>query len=197
VAIRAAFISAFVLLLAACADAPGPARPVAAPADAVATNVEQGGKFISLVGPMTQHSEPFLGVPGTNFDNLRSLIDTRTGETVHQLYVEDSYAGAKREWNAAHDAKGQSLRFIPIKISEISCDNGCAYAEEFAAAIPDAELRANPQSLTVFFNAKAGNQMAIPISGALIAKQLAAVDAARAKLPSAAAETNPARPTAR
>jgi hypothetical protein len=191
---KSAFGAALLLFLAACAEGPSPARPVTIPADAVATTVEQGGKFVTLVGPMAQHSEPFLGVPGTNYDSLRSMIDTRTGDATHQLYVEDSYAGAKREWNAAQDAKGKALRFIPIKVSEISCDNGCAYAEEFAAAIPEADLRANPQALTVFFNAKSGKQMAIPISGSLIAKQLAAVDAARAKLPTTAAATGaPAR----
>jgi hypothetical protein len=190
---KMAFAATAVLALAACAEAPSPARPVAIPADAVAVSVEQGGKFMSLVGPMTQHSAPYLGVPGTNYDSLRSLIDTRTGETVHQLYVEESYAGAKREWNAAQDAKGRPLRFIPIKVSEIACDNGCAYAEEFAAAIPDADLRANPQSLTVFFTAKSGNQMAIPIPGTMIAKQLAAVDTERAKVATATAARPPAR----
>ena len=74
--LKLALPAAAVLALAACADAPGPARPVTIPADAVATNVEQCGKFISLVGPMTQHSPPYLGVPGTNYDSLRSLIDT-------------------------------------------------------------------------------------------------------------------------
>ena len=108
VRMKSAFAAACLLFLAACAEGPSPARPVTIPADAVATSVEQGGKFVTLVGPMAQHSEPFLGVPGTNYDSLRSMIDTRTGDATHQLYVEDSYAGAKREWNAAQDAKGKA-----------------------------------------------------------------------------------------
>src|SRR6266704_2604783 len=75
--------------------------PSIEPATGVARSVEQDGRFISLVGPRRPHGEPFLGVPGTNYFLLRSLIDTRNGEISHQLYVEDSYFGDKRSWNAA------------------------------------------------------------------------------------------------
>src|SRR6185503_19733014 len=60
------------------------------PASEVTRSVEQDGKFIALIGPRRQHAEPFLGVASTNFYALRSWVDTRTGETVHQLYVSDS-----------------------------------------------------------------------------------------------------------
>src|SRR6266699_220001 len=83
-----------------------------------------GGRFITLVGPRRPHGEPFLGVPGTNFSALRSSIDTKTGEMVHQLYVEDSYFGAERNWEAAADPAGQKLRFIAISKNEISCESG-------------------------------------------------------------------------
>ena len=102
-------------------------------ADSVAMTPEKDGRFISLVGPGRQHHDPFLGVPHTNFYALRSAIDTRTGETLHQLYVEDSYAGSERNWNAAKDAQGHALRFIAISKNEITCGAGCSYAEEFAA----------------------------------------------------------------
>jgi hypothetical protein len=178
------------LVLGGCAATDAAVRPAAAP-DTVSESVEEGGKFAAFVGPRRQHGEPFLGIAGTNFYVLRSWIDRRTGETTHQLYVEDSYSGAKRQWNAAQDARGQPLRFVPISTHEISCDNGCAYAEEFAAALPEAALRASPQGLPVFFKARSGAQMAIPIPADLIAKQLAAVDRARAGVAAAAVAPAP------
>jgi hypothetical protein len=163
------------LLLAGCVAAPA----AGVSGDVVTQAIAEGGKFVGVLGPKVQQGEPFLGVAGTNFHALRSWIDRRTGETVHQLYVEDSYAGRKRGWDTAQDGAGRPLRFIQISDKEISCAPGCSYAEEFAAALPEQELRASPQGLTVFFHAKSGADMAIPVSGDLIAKQLAGVDAAR------------------
>lgn len=160
-------------------------------ANAVALSREQGGKFIGLVGPRLQHDEPFLGVPSTNFFTLRSWLDTRTGETVHQLYVEDSYFGARRNWNAA-SANGQNLRFVKISSNEITCEQNCSYADEFAAAIPDPMLRASPQGLSVRFTAQSGADKLILIPAELIQKQLAAADQARATLPTVAAAATPA-----
>ena len=177
------------LALAGCGTAPVQL------ANAVAMSREQGGRFIALVGPRTQHEEPFLGVPSTNFFALRSWIDTRTGEVIHQLYVEDSYFGAKRTWNAA-SANGQPLRFVPITINEITCEQNCSYAEEFAAALPDPLLRASPQGLQVRFTAQTGADKLILVRGDLIQRQVAAVDEARATLPSASAATAPPPATA-
>jgi len=177
------------LALAGCGTAPVQL------ANAVAMSREQGGRFIALVGPRTQHEEPFLGVPSTNFFALRSWIDTRTGEVIHQLYVEDSYFGAKRTWNAA-SANGQPLRFVPITINEITCEQNCSYAEEFAAAFPDALLRASPQGLQVRFTAQSRADKLILVRGDLIQRQIAAVDEARATLPSASAATAPPPATA-
>jgi hypothetical protein len=177
------------LTLAACGGMPsGPTTTQLA--NAVALSREQGGKFIGLVGPRVQHDEPFLGVPSTNFFTLRSWLDTGTGETVHQLYVEDSYFGAKRSWNAA-STNGQALRFVPISNNEISCEQNCSYAEEFAAALPDPLLRASPQSLTVRFTAQSGADKLILVPAELIRKQLAAVDQARTTLPTVAAAATP------
>src|SRR5438105_15336045 len=132
---RSLLAAALLPALAGCAGSSGAPPPRAQPATEVTRSIEQDGKFISLVGPQRQHAEPFLGVPGTNFYALRSWVDTRTGETAHQLYVTDSYFGAERNWNAARDGKGQELRFIAISKNEITCETGCPYAEEFAAAL--------------------------------------------------------------
>lgn len=184
---RAVLAAAVALALAGCAASSGIPAPAAPPADGITQTTEQDGKFLALTGPKTQHAEPFLGIAGTNFWTLRSWVDRRNGETTHQLYVTESYIGAERKWNEAQDAAGKPLRFIAISRNEIVCESGqCSYVEEFAAAIPEEALRANPTGLTVFFRAVAGTSMAIPIPGPQIARQLAAVDAARASLPGAA-----------
>ena len=177
--------------LSACAELPATPTASGQLATAVARSVEQGGKFISLVGPKRQHAEPFLGVPGTNFYALRSMIDTRNGETAHQLFVADSYFGAERNWEAARDGQGQKLRFIAISKNEITCENGCSYAEEFAAALPEPLMRANPQGFAVAFTARSGAIKTVTVPGDLVANQLTAVADARAAMPTASAAPVP------
>jgi len=160
--------------------------PEAHPDTAITVNRVQDGKFLSFVGPRTQHDPLFLGVPGTNYDLLRTLLDTRTGEVANQLYVEDSYSGPRRDWNAAQDETGRPLRFIPISNSEITCDSGCSYAEEFAAALPEPLLRASTNGLMVTFIAKSGAHTVIQVPGTQVAAQLAAVDNAKKSLAAAA-----------
>ena len=180
-------IAAAVLLglLCGCAAQSGGPTTAAAPATGVTRSVEQGGKFIALVGPRREHAEPFLGVPSTNFYALRSWIDTRTGEAVHQLYVEDSYFGAERNWNAARDGQGHELRFIEISKNEITCEARCSYAEEFAASLPEDLLKASPKGLSVTFTSRSGDKKTIEVTEELIEQQLAAVAEARASRPSA------------
>ena len=149
------------LTLAACGAAP----PTVQLANAVAMSREQGGRFIGLVGPRTQHEEPFLGVHNTNFSAMRS-------------------------WNGA-SANGQALRFVPISVNEITCEQNCSYAEEFAAALSDPLLRASPQGVQVRFTAQSGASKLILVRGELVQKQLAAVDQARATLPTATAAVAP------
>jgi len=173
--------------LAGCTGPSGAPAPGIPTATGVTRSAEPGGRFLTFIGPRRPHGDPFLGVPDTNFSALRSSIDTRTGETVHQLYVEDSYFGAERNWQAARDPSGQALRFIPISKNQISCDNGCSYAEEFAASLPEAMLRANPKGLAISFTARSGAQQTILVPGDLIQKQLGAIDEARASLPAASA----------
>jgi hypothetical protein len=178
---------ALLLALAGCGTIEGGAPPVGPPG-AVTRASEQGGRFIAFLGPRHQHAPPFLGVPGTNFYALRSWLDTRNGEVLHQLYVEDSYFGAERSYEAARTVAGEALRFVPISKNEITCDNGCSYAEEFGAELPEPLLRASPGGLAVAFTAKTGPPLAITVPGELVQKQLAAVTAARAAPPTPAAK---------
>jgi hypothetical protein len=174
------------ITLSGCGDLAG-TSPTAQPAGAATRAVEQRSRFVTLTGMRLQHAAPFLGVADTNFAVLRSMIDTKTGEIAHQLYVEDSYFGAERNWNAARDMSGQPLRFIAISKNEITCENGCSYAEEFAAVLPEALLRANPQGLTVVFTARSGATKTIAVPGAAVASHLAALGETRAALPATAA----------
>jgi hypothetical protein len=192
---RTFFAALLVAGLTACAGGTVPATtsgtgalptPAESSNTAITVNREQGGKFLAFVGPKTQHDPPFLGVPNTNYDLLRSWLDTRTGEVANQLYVEDSYAGTHREWSAVQDANGQPLRFISISNSEITCESGCSYAEEFAAALPEPLLRASSGGLMVTFIAKSGAHTVIQIPGSQVVAQLAAVDSAKHGLAAAA-----------
>lgn len=175
--------------LAGCGTMPG-GDTAGQPSTEVTITREQGGRFLSVVGPHVPHDQPFLGVPNTNFFALRSLIDTRSAEITHQLYVEDSYFGAKRNWNAA-TANGQALKFVPISVNEITCEQNCSYAEEYAANIPDPVLRGSLQGLSVRFTAKSGADKVILVPADLIRKQIAAVDQARAGMPTASAAPAP------
>jgi hypothetical protein len=169
--------------LGGCSLLPNELLPSQPGANQVELTKEQGGKFLAFVGPKLQHTEAFLGVEDTNYFCLRSWLDTRNGEVAHQLYVEDSYYGASYRWDGAHDADNTTLRFIPISRNEISCDQGCSYADEFAAALPEDLLRAHRDSgLTVTFTAQTGKTLAVTVPGRLIAEELIAVDSTRAAL---------------
>jgi hypothetical protein len=164
-------------------------------ADQVEMTKEQGGKFLAFVGPKLLHTQPFLDVEDTNYFCLRSWLDTRNGEVAHQLYVEDSYYGSPYRWDGAHDADNKKLRFIPISRNEISCDQGCSYADEFAAALPEDLLRARKDSgLTVTFTALTGKTLAVTVPGRLIAMELIAVDQTRTALAANANAAQAAQP---
>ena len=171
-------------MLAACA--PLASTPPVAGRPAVLAREDLSPGFVTFIGPKAQHAPPFLDTPGTNFYCLRSFLDRRTGETTHQIYVSDSYRGAEREWNAARTNAGTPLPFVAVSREEIACDPACSYAEEFAATLPESELRASPDGLAVTFAARSGDAKTIRISGERIAAQLATVDARR----------NPAQPVA-
>jgi hypothetical protein len=162
---------------------------------AIAVSTEKGGRFVGLTGPRRSHAEPFLGVADTNYYALRTWIDRQSGETVHQLYVSDSYAGPPRDWNAARDAQGRSLRFIPISRNEITCQPSCSYAEEFAAAIPEPELRSATGGLIVTFTARSGAVKTIAVPADLVRAQVTGLDRVRAGLATAAAAPMPPTPS--
>jgi hypothetical protein len=181
------------MALTACAQLT-PAETAAPGTPVFAARQDSSSRFVGFVGPRAQHAPPFLNIPGTNFYCLRSFVDLRTGEAAHQLYVSDSYFGAERDWNAARDNAGRPLQFVQISSDEISCDAGCSYVEEFAAILPESELRASPGGLAVTFLSPSGDEKTIVISGDRIAAQLAAIDARRSPVEPAAARAGPAPP---
>ena len=177
--------AAIALALGGCAmpqtEAKLPAQPGA---DQVAMTKEQNGRFLAFVGPKVQHAGPFLGVDDTNYFALRSWLDTKSGEAANQLYVEDSYYGGPFNWDGVHDdASNQPLRFIAISRNEITCDLGCAYADEFAVALTEEMMRAHRDSgLSVTFTAKDGKKLSVSVPGRMLAEELIAVDSTRAAL---------------
>jgi hypothetical protein len=183
------------LALAGCADMI-PNEKLPAPPEAAAQGVEltkeQGGRFIAFVGPKQQHTQPFLGVDDTNYFCLRSWFDNKTGEVAHQLYVEDSYYGGPFKWDGAHDQDNKPLRFVAISRNQITCDQGCSYADEFAAALPEDYLRAHRNGVTITFTASDGKTLAVAVPANSVAAELAAVDTVRAIAAKAAANPPPA-----
>jgi hypothetical protein len=174
------------LALAACAqprDTDAPVQPSAKVGSIASAREDIKSRFVGVIGTRAQHAPPFLGVPDTNFYCLRSFIDRQTGEIRHQLYVSDSYSGIERRWDAARDGAGHALRFVEISREQITCDGGCSYAEEFAADIPESELRANPQGLKVVFTAGSGAEKTIAVSGGQISAQLASIDSKQSPAP--------------
>ncbi len=178
---------AALLLFSALTGCAQPPRSEGSAQDDAVAREDQLPRLIGIIGGKSQHAPAFLGVPGTNYYCLRSFVDRQTGETLHQLYVSDSYSGTERRWEAAHDSTGRPLRFVEIGRNEISCTGGCSYLEEFAAVMPESELRENPQGLSVVFTAASGAEKQIMISGAQVGAQLAAVEAGRGPTRPAAA----------
>jgi hypothetical protein len=157
---------------------------------------QQGGRFIAFVGPRKQHTEAFLGVSDTNYFTLRSWFDNKTGEVAHQLYVEDSYDGAPYLWDGVHDTDNKKLHFIPISRNQITCELGCAYADEFAVELPEDYLRAHQGGLGIIFTASDGKTLAVTVPPDLVVAELSAVDTVRAVAAKAAANTPTPTPAA-
>ena len=187
---QAVLPAVFGVALSACSQlgTSGSSLGAVGEAPSIVVREDLSGRFVALIGPKAQHAPPYLGTPGTNFYCLRSFVDRKTGETADQIYVSDSYDGAERNWDAARDNAGRVQDFIPISRDEITCDRGCSYAEEFAATIPESELRASPRGLSVIFTDHAGDEKTINVSADQIAAQLAAVDAQQNAAQSPSAE---------
>jgi hypothetical protein len=139
----------------------------------------QNGRFIAFVGQRQQHTGKFLDVADTNFFALRSWYDNKTGEAAHQLYVADSYFGGPFKWDGVHDADNKTLKFIPISRNQISCEQGCAYADEFAAELSEDYLRAHQDGMAIIFTSSDGKNLPVKVSAELVGAQLAAVDTVR------------------
>jgi hypothetical protein len=191
------WLMAVALALGGCAALqPEEKLPPQPQAEGVELTKEQNGRFIAFVGPKLQHTEPFLGVGGTNYFVLRSWLDNKTGDVAHQLYVEDSYYGGPYLWDGVHDADAKKLRFIPISRNQITCDEGCAYADEFAAELPQDYLRAHQSGLAVTFTSSTGKTLTLNVPANLVTEEVTAVDAVRAIAEKAAATpaaTNPSK----
>lgn len=190
-AIAAALIGA---QLTACAPQPpaGPSAETPQTGSAVVIREDLSGHFLAVIGLKVQDDPPYLETPGTNFSCLRSFIDSRSGETAHQLYVAASYDG-NRDWNAAHDSAGHLLEFIPISRLKIACDrkDNCSYAEEFAAKLPQNGLTENPKGFVVTFTDRAGNAQKVAVSADQIDAQLTAL--AQLRQPAVSAGGGPQR----
>ena len=159
---------------------------VTAGSGAVGVRVDVSGRFIALVGPKVQHDPLYLDTPNTNYSCLRSFIDQQTGETAHQLYVAATYESI-RDWNTARDSSGQTLVFLPINRFKIACNGkeDCAYAEEFAAKIPEGELNNNTRGFNVTFADRSGHSQIVAVSSRQVAAQIAALAEEQKKLRSA------------
>lgn len=172
--------AALALFLGGCAVVhPEEKLPPQAQAPGVELTKEQGGRFIALVSPKEQHTERFLGVDETNFFCLRSWLDNKTGETAHQLYVEDSYQGGPYLWNGVYDTADAKLKLIPISRNQITCELGCSFADEFAAELPDAYLRGHKGGFGVTFTSANGKTLAVKVPAEMVEAELNAVDAVR------------------
>lgn len=165
-------------------------------APAVELTKQQGGRFIAFVGPKEQHTAPFLDVDGTNFFCLRSWLDNKTGETAHQLYVEDSYEGGPYLWDGVYDTDNAKLKFIPISRNQISCESGCSFADEFAAELPENYLGAHKAGFAVNFTSSNGKTLTVKVSPEMVAAEIAAVDTVKEVAAKAAANPPPAAPVA-
>jgi hypothetical protein len=189
--------AALALALGGCAMLqPEEKLPPQPGADQVAMTKGQNGRFLAFVGPEVQHAEPFLGVDDTNYFALRSWLDTKTGEAAHQLYVEDSYYGGPYIWDGVRDSvSNKPLRFIAISRNEITCDLGCAYADEFAVALSEEMMHAHRDGgLSVTFTAKDGKTLSVTVPGRMLAEELIAVDATRTALAANAQKAAQAAP---
>lgn len=176
------------LALGGCAGLhPEEKLPPQPQAPEVTLTKQQGGRFIAFVGPRKQHTEPFLGVEDTNYFCLRSWLDNKTGETAHQLYVAYSYYGGPYLWNGVYDTANAKLKFIPISRNQISCEQGCSFADEFAAELPEDYLRGHPGGFAVTFTSANGKTLGIDVRPELVAAEINAVDAVKEVAAKAAA----------
>jgi hypothetical protein len=180
-ALAAALLGLAVSACAANAPAPAPAAQVPK-TPAVVVREDLSPRYIEFIGPKILFAKPFLDVPDTNYFALRSWLDKKTGAVAHQLYVSESYVGARRTWLGARDGQGDALPVVAISSHEIACDPGCFYTDDFAASLSDALLRKSLGGLAVTLTAKGGTEKTIAVPAAIVKAELATVDAWRRRL---------------
>jgi hypothetical protein len=193
------------LAVSACAANAPTSAPAASGAPKTLTIVVRGDlspRYIEFIGPKTLFAKPFLDVPDTNYFALRSWLDKKTGDVAHQLYVSESYAGARRTWLGAHAGKGDALTVVAISSHEIACQPSCSYTDDFAASLSDALLRKSLGGLAVTFTAKGGSEKTIAVPAAVVKAELETVDAWRrgleqVKTASTASQAPDRRPSTR
>jgi hypothetical protein len=183
------------LMLNACAYLqPEEKLPPPPQAPGVELTKMQNGRFIAFVGERRQHTAKFLDVEDTNFFAMRSWYDNKTGEAAYQLYVADSYFGGPFKWDGVHDANNTTLKFIPISRNQITCEQGCSYADEFAVELSEDYLRAHQDGLAIIFTSSDGKNLPVNVPADLVGAQLAAVDTVRGIAAKNGATPPPAAP---
>ncbi|HEV2301073.1 MAG TPA: hypothetical protein VGR91_05830 [Stellaceae bacterium] len=170
------------LAVSACAVKPQSPTAEKAATPVVVVREDVSARYIEFIGPKILYAEPFLGVPDTNYFALRSWLDKRTGVVTHQLYVSESYVGARRTWQSARDGKGDPLPIAAIGNHKIACRPSCSYTDDFAATLPDALLRGSPGGLAVTFVAQGGSLKTIAVPAEVVQVELATIDTWRRRL---------------
>lgn len=115
---------------------------------------------------------------------LRAVL-RRDGALVrdHRLYV-STYALAVRPRFSRAFTDEHPLVLIGLSRDDHACDGGtsCIPVETFGARIPDADLRAGNDKVTVKFISRQGNELQVTLYRDLIDAYLVAVDSVSAKL---------------
>jgi hypothetical protein len=112
---------------------------------------------------------------------LTARIDRKTSAVTMGVEVTFVYvAQLRRYYNAARNARAESLRLVPIRAAGRCSRNPCPHEEIFAVEIPESDLRQAPAegyALKIF--ARSGPEAVITIGKDRIGALLAEVDAAR------------------
>lgn len=117
---------------------------------------------------------------------LRSMIDKRSHDVMHDVIVVDNYNGDWRFWESANGEGGEPLQFASWSRDVEHCAGGrygfCMLRETFGAFLTDSLLRAHRTGYAVKFYARTGTTFVAPLTEPVIAANLAAVDSIRATM---------------
>lgn len=153
--------------LAGCA-----VRPPVPPHAVVKT--DQFSSTASVIGP-SMFDNPFGGIDRSW--HLRTIIDKKSGLATDQLYVEISYIGDWKYFNAASDQDATDLPVTVIDRSVGDCYGGCSLYETVGVGLDDAKLRAHAATgYAIKLYAHDGDSLILPITPQMISLQMAAID---------------------